>query len=414
METKRITVDDVEFKSLYEKRLYEVETADGWVLVVTRYLPKPQSFPQPIRGAPLMLVHGFSQNRHAWSAGQLVKNLLFFGADVHVVELRGHGKSSRELQRQRAREEGRPPPPDLEWGWDLDSYFLGDLPALVQAVKRESGRDRIFWIGHSMGGMLGYGYAGLHDDLAGLVTIGAPAQLGLGFPLLKAVATAEPLLARAIGAGFQAANVGRSAQHLAGRLARSVRGLVPGASSETPAQEAPEAQRFDYVPMDEFFRLVERALSPEKIALYRRLSPVLGMLSNPARVGNDDVRWLLREGGEKEPRRVVAQFARWIRNDEMVCYRTGHDFRRSFANIRIPMAIVFGDLDPFASVDSTRAVYRQVASDYLLWRPVRGNSHIELTMGHDTRQIAYDVKNLVEYAESHRERGPTLPRAGPW
>jgi hypothetical protein len=45
-----------------------------------------------------------------------------------------------------------------------------------------------------------------------------------------------------------------------------------------------------------------------------------------------------------------------------------------------------------------------------LWRPVKGNSHIELTMGHDIRQICYDIKNLIEYAKTHRARSPSLPR----
>jgi hypothetical protein len=74
------------------------------------------------------------------------------------------------------------------------------------------------------------------------------------------------------------------------------------------------------------------------------------------------------------------------------------------------MAIIFGDMDPLASVESTRSVYRAARSEYLLWRPVKGNSHIELTMGHDIRQICYDVKNLVEYARTHRTHGPSLPR----
>jgi hypothetical protein len=41
---------------------------------------------------------------------------------------------------------------------------------------------------------------------------------------------------------------------------------------------------------------------------------------------------------------------------------------------------------------------------------VKGNSHIELTMGHDIRQICYDIKNLVEYAKTHRNRSPSLPK----
>ena len=96
------TVDDVEFRALYKKTKYVVETADGWSLVITRYRPVPQTFPQPLFGEPMLLVHGFCQNRHAWTSGEFVKNLLFFGIDIHVLELRGHGKSSLDLQYQRA------------------------------------------------------------------------------------------------------------------------------------------------------------------------------------------------------------------------------------------------------------------------------------------------------------------------
>ena len=87
-----------------------------------------------------------------------------------------------------------------------------------------------------------------------------------------------------------------------------------------------------------------------------------------------------------------------------------YDFKRGFSKIKVPMAIIFGDADPLASVDSTRSVYRSAKSEYLLWRPVKGNSHIEVTMGHDVRQICYDIKNLIEYAKVHRNREPSLPR----
>lgn len=72
------------------------------------------------------------------------------------------------------------------------------------------------------------------------------------------------------------------------------------------------------------------------------------------RMSMADARWLLKEGGEKEPRKVVDQFLRWIRGQEVVCYRTAYDFQRGFAKIRIPMAIIFGDMDPLASLASTR------------------------------------------------------------
>src|SRR5450432_3051053 len=89
------SVEDVTWKSLYRKETYDVETADGWVLQITRYQPVRQTFAQPIFGQPLLLVPGWSQNRHAFTAGDFVKQLLAFGADIHILELRGHRSEER-------------------------------------------------------------------------------------------------------------------------------------------------------------------------------------------------------------------------------------------------------------------------------------------------------------------------------
>ncbi|WP_373046362.1 alpha/beta hydrolase [Vulgatibacter sp.] len=408
------TVDEVDFKSLYRKELYEVTTADGWRLVITRYRPVPQSFHQPIFGEPLLLVHGFSQNRHAWTSGQFVKNLLFFGADIHIAELRGHGLSSVEAQRRHAAETGSRLPDDLEYAWDIDSYFLYDLPAVVEGVKEASGRERIFYCGHSMGGMLGYGYAGLCDDFEGLITIGAPSELGRGFFALRLLAMAEPALGQLLDAALTAFNLERRTRHLLGKGAgASLRALRLGRWAErvAPAAIPPGSISYRFVPMDEFLRFIGGWLTPENLARYERIAPyVLNLLTNPSRVTHEDVRWLLREGGEREPRGVLEQFAKWIRRSELVCYRSGYDFRRNFGRIQVPMAIIFGDMDRLASVRSTAGIYHAAQSEYLLWRPVKGNSHVELTMGHDARQICYDIKNLIDYAAMHRRRRPSLPR----
>ncbi len=399
----------VEYKSLYKKTTYQVETADHWTLVITRYQPVPQAFPQPLLDEPLLLVHGFSQNRHAWTSGSFVRHLLQFGVDIHVLELRGHGKSSIKLQRQRAAL-GKRLPADLDYGWDIDSYFLYDLPAAVAGVKRATRRDSVFYCGHSMGGMLGYGYAGLHDDLAGLITIGAASELGRGFAALRAACYAVPPAARLIDGALAAHHSFDQALVGSSKLLRSalaLAGVGERLAHKAPAPRELAEERFTYVPVDEILRITERVLA-RNYRLFDKLWPHLGF--NPARVAAADVRWLLREGGEREPRRVVEQFARWVRRSELVCYRTGYDFKRGFSNIEVPVAIIFGDMDRLASVDSTRAIYRGARSDYLLWRPVRGNSHVELTMGRDTEQICYDVKNLIDFA---RRRGAAPPRPEP-
>lgn len=407
-----VTVDDVPFSALHEQERHEVVTADGWTLVVTRYRPIPQDFPQPIFGQPLLLVHGFAQNRRAWTSGDFIKNMLFFGADLHLLELRGHGKSSVSLQKRRTRAAGLRPPADLAFDWDIDSYFLYDVPAAVAHVRRLTGRDRIFYVGHSMGGMLGYGYAGLHpEELAGLVAIGAPSDLGRGFFALRMLAQAGrmiPLLDAILWAASALKLSGWQTRDLAHRLLEETR-LERWAPS--PGRR-PRPWRFRAVPVDALLRTLERLLTDRRYATLTRLAPHLTFLVNPERATIGDVRWLLREGGDREPRRVVEQFARWIRNDELVCYRTGYDFKRSFPKISIPLAIIFGDRDWLAGVEATRSVYYAARSEYLLWRPVKGNSHVELTMGSDIRQICYDIKNLVDYSISHVGRPPTLPRRG--
>src|SRR5216684_1037173 len=96
-------LEDVHFKSLYRKEIYDAPTRDGWILRISRYRPVSQPWHQAILDEPLLLVPGWSQNRHAFTAGTFVKQLLYDGADVHIAELRGHGLSSRELQEERAR-----------------------------------------------------------------------------------------------------------------------------------------------------------------------------------------------------------------------------------------------------------------------------------------------------------------------
>jgi pimeloyl-ACP methyl ester carboxylesterase len=399
-----VPVEHIPFKALYQKEIYDARTGDGWVLQITRYRPVPQLFHQPILDEPILLVPGWSQNRHAFTCASFVKRLLYYGADCHILELRGHGRSSRELQRQIAAGEGRAPPSDLDFGWDLDSYLLEDLPAAVRAVKDRTGRAKIVYVGNSMGGMLGYGYAGSHDDLKGLVTIGAPSDLGRGFLLMRAAALFGPaILGPLIDAACTAASGVESARHRTARLLRKLRVVRRAANLIANETALPRDVRFSHIPVDSVLRLLAHLSTEKNLKRYERIARHVGSLLNPARVTADEFRWLLSQGGEKEPRRVVEQFARWIRNDEMKCYRTGFDYKAHFRDIRVPLAVIFGDLDKIASAKSTTSIQRQVRSAYFVCRPVKDNSHLELTMGFDLATICEDIRDLVEFAAA-RER----------
>lgn len=394
-------VDDVDIKTMHKKEHYEVVTHDGWTLVLTRYKPIPQNWHQPLLNVPLLLVHGFSQNRHAWTAGEFVKDMLYFGVDIHILELRGHGLSSLKLQRGKQAAGLRDLPDTYNYAWDISHYFLYDVPAAIDAVKAKTGQDKVAYCGHSMGGMIGYGLASQRKDLLCMATVGSPADLGAEAWWIRLAAVAGgmvPLL--------QA--IARLADDERVELANALR------KNKFLSQWIPEAvasTRFntDVVPMDWFLGTIYRSIATANEIIPEWI-PKEFRLFNPAKVALEDVRWLLKEGGEREPVRVLLTFLRWIRGREMVCYSSGYDFKANFHKITIPLTIIFGDEDVLAGMKSTRQIYETAQSDYLVWRPVRGNSHIEITMGDDIRQIAYDIKNLMEFAINHQDRRPRLPR----
>jgi pimeloyl-ACP methyl ester carboxylesterase len=125
--------------------------------------------------APVLLVHGFGQNRHAWHlpSRSFSNYLARAGFDVFNLDLRGHGRS-RHLGALRTSQ--------------VADYVREDIPAAVREISRISGGQPLFYIGHSMGGLIGYAAAeALGASLAGLVTLGSPYQFGRGsWPLTVA------------------------------------------------------------------------------------------------------------------------------------------------------------------------------------------------------------------------------------
>jgi len=140
--------------------------------MVRKRLPGPS---EP-RGT-VVLVHGFAQNRYTWhmSRRSFSAYLASRGWDVFNVDLRGHGRSRRfgaEIPRI------------------LDDYITEDLPFCVEEASHLSSAERVFLVGHSMGGLLSYAAAAtsVRDRVRGIVTLGAPYRFGLGSRTLNALA----------------------------------------------------------------------------------------------------------------------------------------------------------------------------------------------------------------------------------
>jgi polyhydroxyalkanoate synthase len=119
-------------------------TTDGVSLAITRVCDASR----PSRGA-VMLQHGLASNGGAFVVPQqsFAEHLASLGYDAYVTELRGCGKS--EASKDEA---------------GFDAFVEHDLPALIEAVLACSGHERLAYLGHSMGGILGLAYGIEHPD----------------------------------------------------------------------------------------------------------------------------------------------------------------------------------------------------------------------------------------------------------
>jgi pimeloyl-ACP methyl ester carboxylesterase len=121
----------------------------------------------PKDGPKFLLIHGFAQNRLAFTLGPLPDLLIDRGARVFIGELRGHGRSR----------DGTAPRHSLE------THLAIDVPELIDRIGAP-----VHLIGHSMGGYLGYAILARSKSLASLTTFGAPVLFGRGRYLVRLAA----------------------------------------------------------------------------------------------------------------------------------------------------------------------------------------------------------------------------------
>jgi pimeloyl-ACP methyl ester carboxylesterase len=152
-----------------EDEIVFAETADGWRLALAHR--RPRGAP---RAPPVVLCHGIAANRASMDFGlerwSLAAHLARAGFDCWALDLRGHGASRRTRGAPRR--------------WTFDDYVRLDVPAALDAVRAATGAARVFWVGHSQGGLIGMAACALHPDrVAALVALGSPAFFGAQDPL---------------------------------------------------------------------------------------------------------------------------------------------------------------------------------------------------------------------------------------
>ena len=141
--------------------LQMVATPDGTHIGVHHRRPEVRRFLEPV-----LLCHGLAANHvnfdfdpphslaHAFAAA---------GFEVFTVDWRGAGASRPRRWWQRYR-------------YDADDLILQDGPALLAHALEHTGAPRAFWVGHSLGALIGYGVLDGPEGsrIGGLCALGAP------------------------------------------------------------------------------------------------------------------------------------------------------------------------------------------------------------------------------------------------
>lgn len=143
----------------------ETITLRKQVIRVDGRLSLVRKFVDGCDGPPVVLVHGFAQNRYTWhhSIRSFSAWLAARGFDVYNLELRGHGRSRAN---------------------DIPEHF-SDYVSDAELVANVIGMPA-FWIGHSLGGAVSFAVA-TKVPVRGVVGIGALYQFAQANRFLNAL-----------------------------------------------------------------------------------------------------------------------------------------------------------------------------------------------------------------------------------
>ncbi len=130
--------------------MHRVRTGDGWPVTLYEYDPSgPDRKPVPV-----ILCHGSYCRYNFYDIGGgegFAPWLAARGYRVFSVDLRGRGRSVPGPSDEKPRNYRR-------WHWRVHDIIEFDIPAIVEVVVRLSGSPAADYVGHSMGGIVGFSH----------------------------------------------------------------------------------------------------------------------------------------------------------------------------------------------------------------------------------------------------------------
>ncbi len=281
------------------------------------------------KGPPVLLVHGIACNHRFFDLDDdhdLAEWLVNRGWDVWMLDLRGHGDAMIQLN-------GSP----QVAGWTVDDYGRYDVAAAIGRISGLTGYQRVGYVGHSMGGMVGAIYAQTRgsDALSSMVILGSPAA----FPEVP-----DPLM-----------KLAGPSMTLGGSLLRmldtsSLGAMAAGMNMNVPAQ------------------LDERLYNPENLPPERAADAFVAITSPLSR-------------------QEMLHFARMIRRERFTSFDGEIDYGAGLSSVMTPTLVIAGEADGVAALPWVRAYHDGLGGpkDWLLAGKSSGMvadyGHLDLVLG---------------------------------
>eukprot|EP00123_Amoebidium_parasiticum_P008510 comp18856_c0_seq1/m.20901 comp18856_c0_seq1/g.20901 ORF comp18856_c0_seq1/g.20901 comp18856_c0_seq1/m.20901 type:complete len:429 (-) comp18856_c0_seq1:234-1520(-) len=149
----------------YPYEFHQVQTPDGFLLGVQR-IPHGLSNKSPSNSRPVaFLQHGLLGSASNWLDNPANESLGYIladaGYDVWLGNVRGSNYSRAHVTLDPRQREF--------WDWSFDEMSLIDLPAMVEYARRVSGQEKLYYIGHSQGTLMGFAGLSSNQTLAKMV-----------------------------------------------------------------------------------------------------------------------------------------------------------------------------------------------------------------------------------------------------
>ena len=353
----------------FEIKYYYTQTEDDITLGLRRYRPERLSEAKD----PVILCHGFSYNMLFWDLAEevsLPRYLAAAGYDVWALSLRGAAPSSQPLSSAMRKlahfhldtEMLRTIKDRLKdvrmLDWSVDDHIEQDVPAAIRFVLGETGRQRVHWVGHSMGGMIMLAYLG-HNP--GRKTEQLNSFVGIGSPMVIFQPLSEP---------FEFL--------LEQQTTLAVGSLILGSSA--PATLGAIFGNLD-TPRDKLFY-------------------------NATNIHGAILRSLFQRAEEEMGPSQFKQLMEMVRTERFRSLDKGVDYTGQLGQVKTPTLLVAGTVDNMATPGAVRYAWRNLGSEdkeFELFGRVNSHhndyGHNDLVIGEHVLKEVYPA--ILEWLEKH-------------